>query len=128
RSIACVAAACALSAQTPRLAPFDLEEVTAAELQQRMSSGRETSRSLVEKYLARIDELDRRGPALRSVLEINPDARSIADALDVERRGGPPRGPPPGRPPPPQHHNTPPPPPPPPPPPTGRPARPDPAD
>jgi amidase len=92
-SIALLSAACALSAQTPRVAPFDLEEVTTAELQQRMSSGRETSRSLVEKYLARIDELDRRGPALRSVLEINPEARSIADALDVERRAGHVRGP-----------------------------------
>jgi amidase len=88
-----LATACALSAQTPRVAPFDLEEVTTAQLQQRMSSGRETSRSLVEKYLARIDELDRRGPALRSVLEINPDARSIADALDAERRAGHMRGP-----------------------------------
>ena len=92
-SIVLLAAACALSAQTPRVAPFDLEEVTTAELQQRMSSGRETSRSLVEKYLARIDELDRRGPALRSVLEINPDARSIADGLDAERRAGHMRGP-----------------------------------
>jgi amidase len=92
-SIVLLAAACALSAQTSRVAPFDLEEVTIGELQQRMSSGRETSRSLVEKYLARIDELDRRGPELRSVLELNPDARSIADALDVERRAGHMRGP-----------------------------------
>ena len=92
-TIALLAATCALSAQTPRVAPFDLEEVTIAELQQRMSAGRETSRSLVEKYLARIDELDRRGPGLRSVLEINPDARSIADVLDVERRAGHMRGP-----------------------------------
>jgi amidase len=92
-SIVLLVAACALSAQTPRIAPFDLEEVTTAELQQRMSSGRETSRSLVEKYLARIEQLDRGGPALRSVLEINPDARSIADALDAERRAGHMRGP-----------------------------------
>jgi amidase len=92
-TFALLAGACALSAQTPRVARFDLEEVTIAELQQRMSSGRETARSLVEKYIARIDELDRRGPELRSVLEINPDARSVADALDVERRAGHIRGP-----------------------------------
>jgi len=92
-SIALLASAWAVSAQTPRVASFDLEEATITELQQRMSSGRESSRSLVEKYLARIDELDRRGPELRSVLEINPDARSIADALDVERRAGHMRGP-----------------------------------
>ncbi len=53
-----------------------------------MSLGRETSRSIVEKYLARIEALDRRGPELRSVIEINPDARSIADAMDAERRSG----------------------------------------
>jgi amidase len=40
----------------------------------------------VEQYLARIEAIDRSGPALRSVLEINPDALSIADALDAERR------------------------------------------
>jgi amidase len=88
------AAASAFSAQAPqRVASFDLEEVTIAELQQRMATGRETSRSIVEKYLARIDEIDRRGPELHSVLELNPDARSIADAMDAERRAGHLRGP-----------------------------------
>jgi amidase len=90
---ASAAAAVALSAQTPPAATFDLEETTIAELQQRMASGRETSRSIAEKYLARIDAIDRRGPELRSVLEINPDARSIADAMDAERRAGRLRGP-----------------------------------
>jgi amidase len=83
----------ALSAQTPHHASLDLEEVTIAELQHRMAAGQETSRSIVEKYLARIDEIDRRGPELHSVLEINPDARSIADAMDAERRAGRMRGP-----------------------------------
>src|SRR5215467_8219788 len=86
-------AAGALSAQSPGVASFDLSEMTIGELQQRMSAGRETSRSIVEKYLARIDEIDRRGPVLRSVLEINPDARSMADAMDAERRAGHMRGP-----------------------------------
>jgi amidase len=58
-----------------------------------MASGEETARSLAEKYVARIDALDRIGPALRSVLEINPDALAIADALDRERREKGSRGP-----------------------------------
>jgi amidase len=84
-----VAGAVSLVAQ-PR---FDLEEATIADLQQRMTSGRDTARSLAEKYLARIDEVDRRGPALHSVLETNPDALTIADALDAERKSRGPRGP-----------------------------------
>jgi amidase len=72
---------------------FDLDEATIADLQQRMQAGRETSRSLVDKYLARIDATDKTGPALHSVIQINPDARSIADALDAERKSKGPRGP-----------------------------------
>ena len=78
-------------AQTP--VRFDIEEATFADLQQRMQSGRDTARSLVEKYLARIDQIDRNGPSLHSVLETNPDALTIADALDAERRSRGPRGP-----------------------------------
>src|SRR5215467_7748762 len=91
--VALAAAAGVLSAQAPRVTAFDLEEATIADLQQRMTAGHETSRSLVDKYLARIDEIDRRGPQLRSVLEINPDAGFIADRLDAERRAGRVRGP-----------------------------------
>jgi amidase len=80
------------SAQAPAPA-FDLEESTIADLQQRMESGRETSRSLVQKYLARIDAVDRSGPAIRSVLETNPEALAIADRLDAERRDRATRGP-----------------------------------
>ncbi|MBI3490945.1 MAG: amidase [Acidobacteria bacterium] len=82
-----------LPAQTPARPALDLEEATIAELQQRLQSGRETARSLVEKYLARIDAIDRQGPALHSVIETNPDALSIADQLDAERRSRGPRGP-----------------------------------
>ena len=67
-------------------APFELEELTIAELQEGMRSGRWTSRQLVERYMARIDELDRRGPSLSHVLELNPEALAIADALDAERK------------------------------------------
>jgi amidase len=74
-------------------APSDLDEVTVAQLQEGMRSGRWTARSLVERYLARMDEVDRRGANLRSVLEPNPDALTIADALDAERREKGSRGP-----------------------------------
>src|SRR6266446_8555687 len=73
--------------------PFDLEEVTTAELQAGMKSGKYTARSITEKYLERIDEIDKRGPALNAVIEINPDALAIADALDKERREKGVRGP-----------------------------------
>ena len=72
---------------------FELEEATIADLQQRMKSGQDTARSLVEKYLARIEALDKRGPGLNQVLEINPDALEIAAKLDAERKGKGARGP-----------------------------------
>ena len=74
-------------------APFELDEMTIAELQQGMASGRYTSRRLVELYLARIEQIDRSGPQLRSVIEVNPDALSIAGSLDAERKAGKVRGP-----------------------------------
>ena len=74
-------------------APFDLEELTIAELQQRLTSGRDNSRSLAEKYLARIAAIDRAGPALKSVIEVNPDALAEADRLDAERKVNKVRGP-----------------------------------
>ncbi len=80
--------------QTPaRPAAFDLEEATIAQLQHRMDTGQDTARSLVDKYLARIEAIDRQGPALHSVIEINPEARAIADRLDAERKSTGPRGP-----------------------------------
>src|SRR3954471_19830931 len=73
--------------------PFELEEATVADLQAAMSSGRMTARSVTQLYLNRIDELDRKGPTLRHVIEVNPDALSIADTLDRERKAGRVRGP-----------------------------------
>jgi amidase len=81
------------AAAAPAPAPFDLEELTIAELQQRLTSGRETSRSLAEKYLARIEAIDRNGPTLRSVIEVNPDALVEAERLDAERMVNKVRGP-----------------------------------
>jgi len=70
------------SAPEARPEPFDLEEATIADLQKRMVVGEDTARSLVEKYAARIEALDKRGPALRAVLEVNPDALKIAEDLE----------------------------------------------
>ena len=70
-----------------------IQEATVADLQAAMDAGRVSARGLVEQYLARIAALDRNGPTLRSVIEINPDASSIAADLDSERRDQGPRGP-----------------------------------
>jgi amidase len=72
---------------------FPLEEATIAQMQQWMRDGRYTSRLLTDAYLSRIEAIDRRGPTLRAVIEINPDARSIADSRDRERREKKLRGP-----------------------------------
>jgi len=78
---------------TPDVKPFELDEITISELQDGMKSGKFTARSLVEKYSARIDEIDKRGPAVNAMIEPNPDAFAIADALDQERKAKGPRGP-----------------------------------
>jgi amidase len=75
------------------VSPFELDEITVAQLQARMKSGQDSAVSIVEKYLARIEQLDRRGPSLRAVLEVNPDAPAIARSLDKERQTKGPRGP-----------------------------------
>ena len=85
--------ALATVAQRSASPSFPLEEATAAQLQDWMSSGRYTSRQLTEMYLRRIEELDRLGPTLQSVIEVNGDALSIADALDAERKTKGARGP-----------------------------------
>ena len=72
---------------------FALDEATIADLQRMIAAGQQTSRSLCEAYLARVAEIDRAGPTLRAVLEVNPEALAIADAMDAERRAGKSRGP-----------------------------------
>jgi amidase len=70
-----------------------VEEATIAELQRLMASGQLTARQLVQYYLDRTATLDRKGPTLRSILEVNANALMIAAALDDERRTTGPRGP-----------------------------------
>ena len=72
---------------------FDLEELTITDLMQGLNSGKYTSRDLVEKYSERIADIDKKGPALYSVIEMNPDAEKIATALDRERKERGVRGP-----------------------------------
>lgn len=72
---------------------FELEETTINRLSERMKSGELTSRAIVGKYLERIEKTDKAGPAINSIIELNPDALRIADLLDVERRAKGARGP-----------------------------------
>jgi amidase len=83
----------ALTRPARALAEDDLNEATLDDLQERMAGGRLTARALVTRSLARIEALDRKGPRLASVIETNPDAVAIAEALDEERRAKGARGP-----------------------------------
>jgi amidase len=73
-------------AAQPAPEQFDLEDATIADLLRAQQSGRRPARRIAEQYLSRIQTLDRNGPSLNSVIELNPDALAIADALDAERR------------------------------------------
>lgn len=72
---------------------FELDEITIAELQDGMKSGKFTAHTIAQKYLDRIAQIDKQGPAINSVIELNPDALAIADVMDAERRSKGPRGP-----------------------------------
>ena len=72
---------------------FELDELTITDLQQGLRSGKYTSKELVEKYTDRINDIDRKGPTLRSVIELNPEAEAIAVALDRQRKERGARGP-----------------------------------
>jgi amidase len=91
------AAGCVLAIANPASAmtppAFELDELSISDLQQGLQSGKYSSKSLVEKYTDRINDLDRKGPTLRSVIELNPDAEAIAAALDRERKERGARGP-----------------------------------
>jgi len=78
-------------ANTP-VKPFEFDEATISDLQARMKSGQLTAKVLTEAYLTRIEEIDRGGPGVNSVIEVNPDAQSIAEKLDRERKEKGPRG------------------------------------
>ena len=81
------------AAESAATVPFDLEEATLDTLQQKMRQGAYTARSIAETYLRRIDQMDKKGPILNAVIELNPDALTIADQMDQERKNGKVRGP-----------------------------------
>ena len=81
------------SGGSPKADDFMLNEITIDALQQKMQSKEYTSRSITEMYLKRIEGIDKAGPKLNSVIELNPDALEIADAMDKERAAGKVRGP-----------------------------------
>ena len=93
RAVAQTPAVRRLGRTSPGISPFELSEISITELQSALQSGRFTARSLVEKFLALIEAIDKRGPTLRSVIELNPDALMLADRMDLERREHGPRGP-----------------------------------
>ena len=72
---------------------LNLEEITIDELQQKMASGEQSSKSITKMYLKRIKDIDKSGPGLNSVIEVNPDALAIAEKMDAERKAGKLRGP-----------------------------------
>ncbi|MCI0414437.1 amidase [bacterium] len=73
--------------------PFDIQEATILQMQEKMTSGDITAQWLTQTYLKRIDQIDKNGPAINSVIEINPEAMEIAEALDRERKEKGSRGP-----------------------------------
>jgi amidase len=80
-------------AATLRSGGFDVAEKSVAELQARMQAGKLTSAGLVQAYMQRIQEIDKSGPTINSIIELNPDALQIAGELDRERKAAGPRGP-----------------------------------
>lgn len=79
-----------VNASTPNemFVDFDLNEITITELQQKMIAGNQSAVSLTKMYLKRIKEIDKNGPKINAVIELNPDALKIAEAMDKERKAG----------------------------------------
>ncbi|MEN3331156.1 MAG: amidase [Blastocatellia bacterium] len=96
-ALALAAPALSGSAEATRAAyqakPFEFAEATLADLQNAMKAGQHTARSIAESYLARIAEMDKHGPAVNAIIELNPEALAIAEALDRERKEKGARGP-----------------------------------
>jgi amidase len=71
-----------------RAGVLDLEEISIADLQKKMQQGEATAVSITQVYLDRIKSMDKQGPQLNAVIELNPDALRIAEILDAERKQG----------------------------------------
>src|SRR6266498_1755294 len=86
--VALVAASDSPKAYEIPAAPFRVEETTIAQIHTALSTKQITCRGLVEKYLARIDAYDKRGPWINAVALLNPDALKTADELDARMKAG----------------------------------------
>jgi len=81
------------AASADNIPDFELNEESITSLQEKISAGKYSSEQITKLYLDRIDAIDKKGPMLNAVIEINPDAMSIAKAMDDERKAGKTRGP-----------------------------------
>ncbi len=72
---------------------LDLDQATIADLNTAFAAGTLTSEQLVQRFLARIDAYDRKGPSIHAVMALNPKALELARSLDAERKGKGPRSP-----------------------------------
>ncbi|MBK3516555.1 amidase [Carboxylicivirga marina] len=81
------------SENPPFIDDFELSEITVAELQQKLKSGELSSQQIVQLYLKRIEAIDKSGPKVNSIIEVNKEALLIAKVLDDERKSGKVRGP-----------------------------------
>lgn len=88
-----ITASCAAPDVRPPALPYRVADIPLTTLERDLAEGRVTSAAVVEQYLTRVAELDVAGPALRSVIRVNPDAAADARRLDQERAGGRLRGP-----------------------------------
>lgn len=79
--------------QSSRVPAFEFEEATVSDLESRMGAGQASSASITQAFLERIQAVDKNGPRLNSVIEVNPDAMATAEALDKERKDKGARGP-----------------------------------
>jgi amidase len=87
---------CGCNSESPVIDParaVNLEEITVRQLQQGYKEGRFSISDIVQRYLQRIEAIDKSGPKLNSIIRVNPDALQIASELDREMRAGKVRGP-----------------------------------
>lgn len=84
---------CQLKDSSNNVHPFLLDEITITEIQQGYKNGTYSVKQIVQLYIDRIEEIDRNGHKLNSIIMINPDALQIADSLDQEFALGRSRGP-----------------------------------
>ena len=92
-ALALTAPAAMAQKKAPKKPAADWTDLSVAELQKAMGEGRVTSRDITAQFLARIKAIDKAGPKLNAVIELNPDALAIAGELDRERQAKGPRGP-----------------------------------